>query len=265
MRKQKFRPPAKLIVIIIVICIGIFIIGESGKSLRNAGYFRIKEIIIKSGDTVNLSNLKGHNIFEVDLNKLSRHLEIVYPNYKKIMVVRILPDKLFVDFIKRTPEAYIKLYKYYYIDRDAVVFDALNFTGDPGLPVITGLETKLFGVKSGRAYDLNEIKSALEIIREIKKSRALRDYRIKRIDVASLDNSSVFLTYFSGQDKALNNDNKPVSDLLEVKIGQGNIFDKVNILNSLLSQVNSDRFNIKYIDLRFKEPVIKLKDNEKKR
>ena len=49
---------------------------------------------------------------------------------------------------------------------------------------------------------------------------------------------------------------------LEIKIGQDNIRDRINILSNLLIQLRDELGNIKYIDLRFKEPVIKLNSHK---
>jgi hypothetical protein len=43
-----------------------------------------------------------------------------------------------------------------------------------------------------------------------------------------------------------------------VRIGEGSIKQKMMILGGLLIQAEKGLQNIKYIDLRFKEPVIKL-------
>jgi hypothetical protein len=46
----------------------------------------------------------------------------------------------------------------------------------------------------------------------------------------------------------------------QVKIGQDEIKNKMNILSNLIASVKKDLGNIAYIDLRFKEPVIKFKN-----
>ena len=48
--------------------------------------------------------------------------------------------------------------------------------------------------------------------------------------------------------------------LLEVRLGADNIEEKVAILGGIFTQGKFDLGNIKYIDLRFKGPVIKNKD-----
>jgi len=49
---------------------------------------------------------------------------------------------------------------------------------------------------------------------------------------------------------------------LEVRIGSGKIDNSLQILSSLLRQVGNGVSNIDYIDLRFKDPVIRFKGKE---
>lgn len=217
-------------------------------SLTTADYFAVKEIIIKSPYPAKVDYLKGKNIFRVDLDKEANQLSSLYPDFKTIRLVRILPDKLYVDFIKRSPLAYVKLYRYFCLDSEGVLFDLPQGKMDLVLPVVTGLDTKIFGVKAGRKYSTNELLVALSLLKEIKKNRYLTSYRVDKIDVSDPANTSLYLS--------VSEDGGPI----EVKMGLGNVADKVNILASLIFQSSNDRFNIKYIDLRFKEPVIKLKD-----
>jgi hypothetical protein len=48
--------------------------------------------------------------------------------------------------------------------------------------------------------------------------------------------------------------------VFEIRIGNDNIKQKVSALNALFTQLMNDPGNIRYIDLRFKEPVIKFRD-----
>jgi hypothetical protein len=52
----------------------------------------------------------------------------------------------------------------------------------------------------------------------------------------------------------------PAVDNLEIKLGPENVKEQFNILGNLLLNSKNELSNTRYIDLRFKEPVIKLKD-----
>lgn len=250
--------PIKFIIVIGIIFLGAaFIIGYFQRILKNSNYFRIKEIMV-SENNIDLSYLKGQNIFEIDLQKESGYISRAYPTFRKIRLIRILPNRLFVSFIKRHPFAYVKLYRYFCVDEDLVLFDMPQQLEDPDLPLILGLETKIFGPKVATAYNVKELALALNIIKNAKTNKSLKGYKIKRIDVASLSSASFFITPASNYPRGKVTKEYPV--LLEIKIGQDNIKEKINILSGLLGQVKNDWNNIKYIDLRFKEAVIRLKD-----
>ena len=253
MKKNRFIFPVKLLILLLIIFLAnCFIVGYIWKKCSVSDYFRIKEIIVKDADAADLSYLKGRNIFILDLKKESEYILESYPGYNKINLVRILPSRLFVDFIKRNPVALVKLYKYFALDEDGVLFNALAQPEESGLPVILGLETKIFGPKPGRSYNIREISFALDTIKEIKRSRALKDYRIKKLDVSTRANASVFIS-LPGQKGAQ-------ESLLEVRLGADNIENKIAILGGIFSQGKFDLYKIKYIDLRFKGPVVKNKD-----
>jgi hypothetical protein len=124
------------------------------------------------------------------------------------------------------------------------------------LPVIVGLETKIFGAKPGRQYNLKELTLALDIIKELRLNSTLKRYRIKRIDVASPSHTSFFIQLPDNSRRQTIS----ATEVLELKIGQDGIRDKIGVLGDLLQQLEKDLSNIRYIDLRFKEPAIKFKD-----
>lgn len=251
--------------VLIIFLASLFFIGYIWKTMRTASYFQIKDIIVREADITGPTYLKGRNIFSVDLRSESRYLLETYPIYRKVKLVRVLPNRIFVDFIKRNPIAFLKLYKYFALDEEGVLFYALSEPQELELPVILGLETKIFGPKPGRRYNIKELALALNIIREVRANKILRNYKIKKIDVTNPAQTSIFillqrqpLDYSKGQMLI------SVEDLLEVKIGQDDIKDKVVILTGLITQEKFNLASIKYIDLRFKEPVIKLKDAKPK-
>lgn len=215
-------------------------------NLTNLDCFRIKDIITSSADDLDLSYLKGKNIFSVDLQKESGHISELYPVYKKIKVIRVMPNRLFVDFVKRTPVGIVKLYRYFLVDEESVLFNApFEQIEQLDLPLILGLEIRIFGPKSGKKYSVRELTLALNIIKEVKANPALKDYKIKKIDVANPASASLF--FINRED-------------LQIMVNHEDIGGKINILGNLLAQLKNDLGNIKYIDLRFKEPVIKLRD-----
>ncbi|MDD4899279.1 MAG: cell division protein FtsQ/DivIB [Candidatus Omnitrophica bacterium] len=247
--------PLNLVAVIIVF--GLLILGFLllGRAIKNLDCFTVRQVIIKGNDNIDLSYLKGHNIFDLDLETAAQNLKQYYPTYKSIRIIRILPDRLSVEFFKRQPLAMIKLYRYFCVDKDGVLFDLPQEFDQAQLPLIVGLETKIFGPKSGKAYNSRELNLALNIIQEITKGAQLKNYKLQRIDLANPAQTSFML-----MPKLRATQPTETLSVFEVKIGSDFIQDKIDILQSVLIQNNEKNKQISYIDLRFKEPVIKYKD-----
>lgn len=254
MKKRKANNlPVKLVFGLVTLTLVLFLaIGYLAGALKRTDFFNIKGIIIREGEnrdfSADLSYLKGRNILTIDLKKEEQSISQIYPGYKKIKLIRLLPDRLFADFLRRKPVAYIKLSRYFCVDADGVLLEPLA-SGEPDLPVIYGLETKIFGPKQGEKYNTRGLIVAINIIKTIKSNKTLKDLQIKKIDVIDPANAS-FLIFVP---------NPAFAGNLQIKIGQEHIDDKINILSSVFIQAKNDWGNIKYIDLRFKEPVIKFK------
>lgn len=213
-------------------------------------YFQVKTVAVKQGSTPFYSRFIGKNIFSLDLEKESRLLSLANPTYKRVRIVRLLPDRLFVDFVERQPLAYLNFSRYLCVDEERVIFEAPRQAGDLDLPLIVGLERKVSGVKAGSRCDLPELILALNLIREYSRNASLQAYKLKKVDVAHPAEAALFLSGFQAQAAA--------PYLLQAKLGQENIRSRLNILSSLLAQIKKDWYNIKYIDLRFKKAVIKF-------
>ncbi len=210
--------------------------------LKRLSYFKIKEVIIKNQEPIDLLYLKGRNIFDLDLKCETNLISGMYPAYKKIRLIKILPDKLFLDFLVRRPVALVKSWKLLGMDETLSLFDIKLAPEDASrFPVITGLERKIATDKPGRKYAIPELSFALNIIKRKAEINSLNGFSIKRIDLFSFDSVLIFL------------DNG-----LEVRIGHENLRQKFDLLGGILANLKNDLRKISYIDLRFKESVIKF-------
>lgn len=255
MKKQKRKLPIKPVFLSAAIFIAaIFIIRYIVVSLKRLDYFRIKEVVLKNEEeSFDSSYLLGRNIFDVDLKKESGHIARLYPVYKDIRLFRVLPDRLVVIFTERDPIACVKLYRDFYVDAQGVLFAPDKEEGRE-LPVIVGLEKKIRGPETGRRYYTAGLLSALDIIKQINDDLFLKQCKVERIDVRDPVNISCFI-------RMPDPDGENASfGALEVKMANKDMAGQVIILSGLLGQLNEDAGNIKYIDLRFKEPVVRPKN-----
>lgn len=258
MRKQKFNFPVKIIIILAIISLAIsFVIGYIWKVLTTSDFFSVRQVIVRSSD-ISFDYLKGRNIFSLDLNGQSRQVSAGCPDCRKVRFSKVFPNCIVVDFLKRKPVALVKFYKNFAIDEQGVLFSPDLTAEEAALPVIYGLETKIFAPKPGIKYKRPELELALSIINEFRGNNSFRGFTLKRVDVANLQSAGFFILLprqIADYIKAV-----PRTEWMgfEVRTGDTNIREKMMILGGLIMQARKEWPNIKYIDLRFNEPVIKL-------
>ncbi|MGE5308449.1 MAG: cell division protein FtsQ/DivIB [Deltaproteobacteria bacterium] len=230
-------------------------------ALQGSRFFSVKKVIIREKDDITenesaFAYFNGRNIFAVDLARESQRIALSFPSYRKIRLTRFLPDCIFVDFLRRTPVACIRAAKPLCVDDAAVLFELEKPAEPLGLPVIAGIERKLGQYRPGRICLLKELAVSLEVIRAAGQDKTLSRYRLGTIDVSTPASIVCFLyprEAVAAGDAAL-----------EVRLGAESVAAKLQILATVLTQMRGNAANIKYIDLRFNEPVIKFKNMEKK-
>ncbi len=243
-------------IIFLTVSLGAF--GYIWRCLRSSPAYIVKEVVSKDA-SVDVSYLKGRNIFAIDLDRESQALLSAHPDYKRVKLIRILPDRLYVDFIERKPLALIKLYRDFTVDEDGTLFSVPEAGLESEVPLISGLEAKLHGPRPGKKYNIRELDLALEIIREFSNLKAFRGYRISRLNLQGAGGASFFVQVPIRMDGLKGPGQPSMSSQLEVKISYGNIKQKILILAGVIAQSKNDLSGIRYVDLRFKDPVIKLK------
>lgn len=245
MKKTRLKIPFKAIAFILALSAAIYFFTLASNRMFASDYFKIKHVMANDKN-IDLSFLLGRNIFSVNLRQEAGGILAMNPAYHKINLVRRLPDSIIIELKKREPLAIVRFYRFFCVDSDAVLFNPENNSLPQGLPVIYGLETKISGPKAGNSYrDSEELVSCLDLIRAARGIRGLKGYSIKKISVTSPESLSLYIL-----------------ENIEIKVGAGNIPHKLRLLSSLLVGQRRDLGRIKYIDLRFKEPVVKYKDEK---
>lgn len=266
MRKRKsnfsVKPLSFTLIILLASC---FVLGYIWRILTSADYFRVKDIVTRDALSVDLSYLKGKNIFSLNLPREAVNIARVCPDCSRVRLARIIPNRIYVELIRRKPVAFLKLYRFFAVDEDGVIFSSSIQPDGLDLPMITGLETKVFGPKPGMRCENRELSVALLILKEAARTPLLKSYRIQKVNVSGIDNITVQIPLSQDQTTYADWKAPEKKDFLEIKFGQGDIRDKVVIMAGLINQEKRNLNNIKYIDLRFNESVIKFKEDKTKK
>ena len=180
----------------------------------------------------------GKNIFRLRLNDIRSYMLRSYRELRDLHLQRVFPDSITATIVLRKPVAQLFYERYYYIDEDGVILSGVKGSPDIKLPVINGVHVNP-GEDIGKATGSMNAKMALLLLKELNASRLLESHRLVEIDASSTRNLAFFLE--AG---------------LEVKIGRENYASRLQNLKDVLSDPKLRPADIKYIDLRFAEPVI---------
>lgn len=249
----RFKTIASFLIAVVVLAgIGIALIRLKYMFV-DSGHFMIKGMDIKlydeSGSLRHLSlseiggeEIVGTNIFLTDLKALKEKIEIAHPEFKDIVIRRLLPNKLIVQGSLRKAIAQIRSDRYYLIDEEGILLpDVKNFP-EPELPIIAGIGINLAKASTSKfsKFEKEKINKALGLIIEMSANEDLSGYRLKLVDITDPGNVSFFFE----------------SANVEIKIGNSDFSNRLTLLSTLLDQIGPDIDKFKYIDLRFEDPIL---------
>jgi len=235
--RRKSRFPVRIILFSIFCFAPIFLLlFLSYRYLTTSGYFKIKDS----------EYFGGQNIFKIDLKTQAQRLSNLYPDYKHITLKRRLPDRIVIDFNPRQPVARIALSRDFYVDDEGVLFYPERESKDNSqLPLIVGLDERISSPRSGAKFNEKSLLAILEFIDNLNKDSRLTEagLKIKEINLANANDVFLF-----------------TSDGCKINLGGIESLNKdLSILQRLISEINFDLTKIEYIDLRFREPVVKYR------
>jgi len=230
-------------IIVLSIVIGIWIFRAVSKYLTDSSYFEVKSIVIDTSlpfiQKRDLRAIEGKNIFTIDLAKVQKKLLLQYPQVSELKIVKDFPNQITIKAVKRDPYAQILLPNKNVIIDDFARVLSVEENQVRHLPSFQGLPEKLGDISIGYPVRDLKISLGLNIVKAFRSHDSLREFGIDRIDLNNT--SKVSLT--------LQND-------LAVYLERDNLFRKTEILGVILNDPKVDLKDVKYIDLRFKEPII---------
>jgi cell division septal protein FtsQ len=244
-RKKSIKIPPSVIKGVLIIVITLATIIGIGTFIFNvfvdANIFKVKVVKIESGlsfiNRQDIERFKGKSIFKVNLKDIQQKLSSKYPQMAEIRVIKDYPDQISIEAKKRLPFAQIQYRSgIIMLDQRGFVLSESSKTDDK-LPFIRGF--KLNYLRVGLPIRGEQMASALEVLQYYRIEKALNAYPLVYIDVTNLSEIYLHLT---------NN--------IDVKIDRDNIEQKIKLLGFMLSRSDLELNQIKYIDLRFKEPIL---------
>jgi cell division septal protein FtsQ len=248
MTKRK-RPPISptavktFMIVVLALTVGLLICRQLYGMMTRSDYFRIKAVILDPSlafiNKREMANLQDKNIFMIDLGKIQRHLSFKYPQVSDLRVLRQLPNQIYIKAKPRHPFAQVNAgEKFLTLDDKGVVLST-SMSRDSGLPFINVSHQDHSRYTLGLPLNGSDYRVGIEIIKFFKLNHALSSYAIEHIHIQGLSRVDVFL-----------------ANKLNIIFDAAKIDQKVRILGLILAQGKVELKETKYIDLRFKEPIV---------
>lgn len=223
--------------------IGFVVYQKALSILKQSDYFIVQDIIYQPSlefiAASGLLDLKGKSLFEIDLKTIQKKLQWRYPQFSQLRVLRKFPNQIEVVAYQRIPFAQLRAGEHSMtLDPSGVVF-AVHSDPDNRLPLIIGVNPPRGRLMAGSRLEGRDVQVALAILKSFRSYKGLGAYHVLKIDVDNLSQINLYL-----------------SSNLKVIIDEENFHHKLKMLELVLSQPKLDLAQCKYIDVRFKEPVL---------
>jgi len=227
------------ILLILLILILVFLFIKLRNFFLESPLFRIKRIKTNLSEDISLSFL-GKNIFSVDIKAVSSQLTQSYPQYKEVVVKRVFPDTLSIEFIKRLPLFQIKVKdRFWIVDEELIVISGPQEEEFAHIPLVNSSLNRNLEIYLGKEIFFPYAKEIVSLIKELKTKNFFKDFEIPSIFSYTLNDIHFNL-------------NK-----IDIRIGPPPYKRKLKILKEMiLPRFYEELERIAYIDLRFKDPVI---------
>lgn len=257
-RNQNFAPFFLLVILpLLAVLTSSYAIYKGLQNyIATSNYFKIRELKVEGiTDLKYLDLIKEQllevNIFRVRTERLAERIQGKFPNFTSVTVTRILPSQLRIVAKERIPLAVIRRDLCYLFDGEGVALSSFSpALAAYDLPLIVGLENKLQRILVGAAYQSSALHKALLLAKALKAKKTDintaffkgESRKVTKIDAADPGNLSFYL-----------------GDDIQVKVGDKDFEERLSFLPDILRSMAGDLSNIRYIDLRPKEPVVATK------
>jgi cell division septal protein FtsQ len=185
-------------------------------------------------------DVRGQNLWTVNLGAVADAVHGQLPELRWVRASRMPPSTVTVAALARAPVAQVQLAQWHAVDAEGFVFAASSREAAAELVMLRGVADPKAPLKAGRVNDTERLRAALQMQEELSRAGALRGHRVAAIDVADPRQLSFIL-----------------DDGIEVRCGSADqLPPQLARLQAVLQRVARQPFGIRYIDVRFPEPVI---------
>lgn len=206
--------------------------------------FRIAQVSLPQNASFTLrESLLNANLWELDLHRLADELKQQQPWLREVRIVRQLPNTIRVDAIPRIPVAQVRIDRWYPVDGEGFVLPHGSAEPAEHLIRMSGFERGP-ALTAGKEHADARLQLALRLLEKWRRAPASLSRRLTEINVADPQRIR-FIINFASQNE------------VEVRCGSEPELDAhLKRLQAALKAVMKHPLTVKYIDVRFPEPVI---------
>ena len=217
------------------------VVGVCGGLAIRSDAFVIQDVQMTAETPLKVPpTLIGRNVWDVDLRGLSDDLKRQQPHLKQVRVTRRLPNALSIQAVQRVPVAQIKLVQWYLVDADGYVLPQARQTPFEQVVLLKGVEQAKAPLKVGRENATEAMQRALRVLSRLRTAPALAAHRLVSIDVS--DPAQLLFA---------------IDDEIEIRCGsEEELAIQLGRLRAVLDRVAKQDMIIRYVDLRFPDPVV---------
>ena len=203
--------------------------------------FRVTRVELPAGvEDLTVPELRGVNIWSVNLPALAEALNDQRPEWKWVRVTRLLPTTIRIDVRQRAPVAQVQLGTWHAVDAEGYVFATGAAERLPDLPSLQGAAEPKAPVKAGRVNASTKLGLGVKVVDALRRADALRAHRLTSVDVGDPRRLTFML-----------------DDAVEVRCGSADELDgQLARLGAVLQRLEQQAISVRYVDLRFPDPVI---------
>ena len=212
--------------------------------------FRVTAIVLPADSALKVpSDFIGQNLWTVDVQALAEALHRQQPALKRVRVIRVLPNTLQVECAERIPVAQLRAARskspgeWHAVDGDGYLFAEGRPMPWEKLVAIQGVENPRDAhpaLKLGQLNTHPRLVAALRLAERLRRASALTGHQVTTIDVGDSNQ----LTFVIDED-------------VEIRCGgEDELNQQLERLRSALQLVARQQLLVRYIDVRFADPVI---------
>jgi len=242
--KKYLRPLGKISLGLAGVALVCGLVFSVYRFIGSLTFFRLKSVEISPAKRLSREEIMtiagiapGRDLLRINLKKMGDQLAL-NPWVETVRIRRYYPDTISIAVTEREPLAVVNMGYFYYLDKNGMIFKALNQGDRLDYPVVTGFsEEDLTNDPAGMKEALKATCDLLTLLRE-KCSYILAD-----VSEIHYDKGYGF-TLFTA------------SGALPIKIGTGDFSAKFGRLAKIYQDLKVQQQAIQYIDLDYNDKII---------